>query len=133
MLGYHFVESFLRLNGLDIKAPTDVIHRVLVKAEWSETEITRAISLIKDTDPEVYTISTIGYVTDFTKTNKVGTSEDLSMLLGVDVVVDPAAVRAIGSTTAQSEALGGRIFVISSLVITSFIIAFGIAVIFYVN
>lgn len=94
MLDRHFVESFLRLNNLAAQLPDETIKKALRDADWSEEEAERAIKLLRNEDSQIQSVNTISRAAELLAPHKLRTSEDLSLLLGVDVIVDPRSVRA---------------------------------------
>lgn len=95
MLDKHFVESFLHLNNIAMSAPDEQLHEAFTKAGWSKTEIDRAFKILHNEDPTVRSINATNVATELLRPGRERTSQDLSLLLGVDVVIDPQSVRGV--------------------------------------
>lgn len=95
MLDRHFVDSFLHLNDISPNASDADLRAAFAGAGWSETEIDRAFKILKNEDPTVRSITPDNVASELLRPGRQRSSQDLSLLLGVDVIVDPQSVRGV--------------------------------------
>ena len=93
MLDKGFVERFLRLNNVSASSSDEEIKTALGQAKWSEAEINTALTLLRDQSLGSSVVAVSKGQSSIFRPDFDWSSEELSALLGVDVVVDPNALR----------------------------------------
>lgn len=119
MLDKNFLQSFLRVNNGSEDMPDTEVQQVLELAGWSKSEIDAALALLHgngDSPRRTITESSTNFRSDMEFS-----SSDLSDLLGVDVVIDPANVRT--SLVAKKKA-ASRVMIVG---VSIALLAFGLA------
>ena len=119
MLDKNFLQSFLRVNNGSEDMPDTKVQQVLELAGWSKSEIDAALALLHgaaDSPRRTITESSTNFRSDMEFS-----SSELSDLLGVDVVIDPANVRT--SLIAKKKAASKVMMVGVSIAL----LAFGLA------
>lgn len=84
MIDRHFLTCFLRLNNVDPQASPGEVRAVLESARWPQEDIEHALALCAGSENRI----DVPFRPDMQ-----WSSPQLSSLLGVDVVVDPAQVK----------------------------------------
>lgn len=92
MLDKAFVESFLRVNNTSTDVSDDEIKSVLYNAKWSSGEIESALALLRGKVGENNVIAVSKGEGSLFRPDFDYSSDKLSVLLGVDVVIEPEAL-----------------------------------------
>ena len=109
MMDKRFLESFLRLNNIGNSASKEEVTRALVQAHWPPEQIEEALLLRTSTHtPTASQQLAQKREKQVFRPDMDWSSSKLSLLLGTDVVVDPASLRIGFSDAAQSRMLGKK-------------------------
>lgn len=100
----NYILNFLNVNGISSDVSDDVIRQTLKSAKWPADEIETALFLIRDKSDGAGIVALTKHDTTLFRSNVDLSSEHLSMLLGVDVVVDPALIRDAKTNTLVKKA-----------------------------
>lgn len=93
MLDKHFLDSFLKLNHTSAQMTQGEITSVLRAAGWQAADIESALSLLENNGQNINTPPPPSPNTSTFRPEMDFSSEQLSKLLGVDIVIDPALLR----------------------------------------
>jgi len=88
-----FLKRFLKLNEVSSESSDEEITKVLQEAKWTEDEIRTAILLIRGKPYDMGVVAVTKKNTTLFRPDMNLSSERLSTLLGVDVVIDPTKIR----------------------------------------
>ncbi len=97
MMDKRFLESFLRLNNISVNAPAAEVEAALTRANWPKEEIQEALLTRARDDGAALTLPKLNHGQAFRPDMELP-SERLSSLLGIDVIVDPTALRLSATT-----------------------------------
>lgn len=122
-----FLEKFLRLNHVDKETASDEeIRDVLEKAKWSEEEVRMSIELIRNKGAASETqFATSGHDTSLFRPDMDWSSERLSSLLGVNVVVRPGSRMGEPSFKDNFAEAGRNTLLVATVTLFSVAIAVG--------
>jgi len=122
MLDRNFLQSFLRVNNASEAMSNEDIAKILFRAGWLQTETDEAITLLRsNTNGSMYSEKrkAVGFRPDMDFS-----SAQLSVLLGVDVVIDPSKL----STHQQTPVQRARVALLHFVFVASVIVlAVGVA------
>lgn len=128
MFDKRFIERFLRLNNVDLTASEEEIRAVMHEARWADNDVAAAIALIKgDTKSEQALSERIKEKTF--RPDMDWSSNKLSSLLGIDVIVDPQAIQTHPPTRAQVVDFGKKLLLGICAIATAAIIAATVGII----
>lgn len=88
-----FLKRFLKLNEVSTDSSDEEIHTVLQGAKWTEEEIQTALALIRGNPVDLGIMAVTKKNATLFRPDMNLSSERLSSLLGVDVVIDPTKIR----------------------------------------
>jgi len=88
-----FINQFLKINGISAESSDDDVKNALKRAKWSEEEIATALLILRGDVDDSGIVAVTKHETALYRPDIDLSSRNLSRLLGVDVVVDPALVR----------------------------------------
>lgn len=91
MLDKNFLQSFLKVNHASENASDEEIRKILSAAGWSKGESDAAVLLVRTGVGSLSDSSTFG--ANAFRPDMEFSSNQLSSMLGVDVVIDPGKVR----------------------------------------
>lgn len=97
MQDQQFLKRFLKLNEVSSESSDEDITKVLKEAKWTDDEIRTALLLIRGKPYDMGVVAVTKKNTTLFRPDMNLSSERLSTLLGVDVVIDPTKIRLSGS------------------------------------
>ena len=124
MLNRHFLNSFLKVNNSAATMSDTDVSEVLTKAGWSRSEIDSALILLNNNGAAG---SAAKEEVRF-RPDMEFSSGQLSSLLGVDVKIDPNALRSNGMTAVQVRSMTLQVFFACATIILSLALAAGVAI-----
>lgn len=93
MLDKEFIERFLKLNNVPITGADGEIRKALTDARWSQDEVEAALVLLRSPDSAPGIVGVSKGSAGIFRPDFNWSSEQLSALLGVDVIVNPSSLR----------------------------------------
>ncbi len=111
MLEKGFVERFLKLNHVAPNASADEIRAVLTEARWAPEEVEAAVILVQGADEVARAALLERHKEKTFRPDMDWSSQKLSSLLGIDVVVDPKAFKTNTTLHIQAADMGRRLLV----------------------
>lgn len=126
MMDKRFLESFLRLNNISANAPAAEVEAVLTRANWPKEEIQEAL-LTRSGAGATTTRSLFNHGQTF-RPDMQWPSAQISSLLGIDVIVDPHALRLSATTHERFAQMAQRTLSWLATGVTAALIATGIGV-----
>lgn len=93
MQDQQFLKRFLKLNEVSSESSDEEITRVLKEAKWTEEEIHTSLLLIRGKPYDMGVVAVTKKNTTLFRPDMNLSSDRLSNLLGVDVVIDPTKIR----------------------------------------
>lgn len=93
MQDQQFLKRFLKLNEVSSDSTDNEITRLLTEAKWTEGEIQTALLLIRGKPYDMGVVAVTKRNTTLFRPDMNLSSDRLSSLLGVDVVIDPTKIR----------------------------------------
>jgi hypothetical protein len=113
-----FIKRFLKLNEISADATDEQIVAVLKRAKWTDDEISTALTLVRGNPVDVGVVAVSKKNMTLFRPDMNFSSERLSSLLGVDVVIDPTKVRDAHSRALIDKRRAHRELLLWALVIT---------------
>jgi hypothetical protein len=134
MIDKHFIDSFLKLNNLTVDETDETLREAFTKAAWTPEETDKALNILRGTSEEPV-VSNMRTDAAF-KPAMTHSSEQLSLLLGADVKIDPMSVRTIKKQKTTTSGHTSHKFVssIGAVVFGSlFALCVGLVLMFYTS
>ena len=97
MQDQQFLKRFLRLNEISSDASDAEISEALTSAKWTDAEIKTAIMLIRGKPYDLGVVAVTKKNMTLFRPDMNMSSERLSSLLGVDVIIDPTKIRDVST------------------------------------
>lgn len=127
MIDKAFIESFLRVNNTSVDDSDDAIKNVLHKAKWTGDEIKSALALLRGKAGVTNVVAVSKGKGSIFRPDFNYSSDKLSVLLGVDVVIDPSSLHySIDSPYTKLKHSIEQFFIGLFIVLISLVVAVGI-------
>jgi hypothetical protein len=124
----HFINSFLKVNGISADASDEEIKKALDKAHWSEEEVQVALFILRGNVDHSGIVALTKHDTALFRPDINIGSKNLSRLLGVDVVVDPSLIKDATRTKHHTqEGFQGNFAIWTIIILLSIILALVVA------